>query len=411
MVFGLALILLELAEGWQTSATRQLTQPQEIVLRQTLKLKEDIESLSFSPDGRLVAVALLGRENVVQLYDSETLQLKYSFKRAAGKVVFCSDSKLIAAPMGGGKIGIWEVDTGRLKTTLKDQPGSPSDLEFNSTCTRMVASGGGSSLIYDGKARLWSVESGDLIKTIEHKGFLFLGASVKTSFSPDGKTFMTSGDEDGTPKIWDSETGVLKATLEGHKANVYQHSFSPNGQIAATASFDATIKLWDAHSGSLKESLGSCYAYDFAFSPDGQSLATACSDGNARLWSVIDFKLINTLNSTLSSRAITADFSPNGQTLAVYHSDHKCELWDTATGRLIGVLPVNDGFKVTFSPNSSLIMGMSNKREIKVWRARSGDLIGTLRTAKWPAIWSRDGKTVMSKGPDDTVQVWDLSGS
>jgi WD40 repeat protein len=410
VVFRLTLIFISLVGVWQGSVSinrDQLTDSKKIVLRQTLSQEGEVDELAFSPDGRLLALAL-SKEKALKLYDSDTLQVKHRLMGTVRRFAFCPDSRLIAVSTSGDKVNIWDTDTGQLKTTLSGQPGVPFDLEFSRDCKRLLASGGGGTLTYDGKARLWDVESGQLIKVVKHKGFLFAGALVKSSFNPDGTTFVTSGAEDKTPKLWDAQNGALKAALEGHTKNVYHHGFSPNGQLVATASFDNTVKVWDGRSGSLKANLGGCYAYGFAFSPDERLLATACSDGNARLWNVLNKSVIATLKTTFM-RATTADFSPNGQTLAVCHpDDNKCGLWDVATGQSIATLPAKDAYSVEFSPDSRLVVGLDNKNNIHVWNARSGELIITLNGARWPAVFSPDKRVLVTKGPKDAVLLWDL---
>lgn len=58
-------------------------------------------------------------------------------------------------------------------------------------------------------------------------------------------TFFVSGAKDKKIKIWDSETGGLLKTLEGHTNFVNSVSISPDGNFIASASNDKTIKIWD----------------------------------------------------------------------------------------------------------------------------------------------------------------------
>jgi WD40 repeat protein len=45
-------------------------------------------------------------------------------------------------------------------------------------------------------------------------------------------------------KLWDTTTGEEIKTLSGHTNWVYAVSFSPDGKLLASGSFDNTVKLW-----------------------------------------------------------------------------------------------------------------------------------------------------------------------
>ena len=69
-------------------------------------------------------------------------------------------------------------------------------------------------------------------------------------FSKDGDRILTASN-DNTAKLWNSETGQLIHSLEGHKGTVWSAVFSKDGDRILTASNDNTAKLWNAETGQL----------------------------------------------------------------------------------------------------------------------------------------------------------------
>jgi WD40 repeat protein len=68
------------------------------------------------------------------------------------------------------------------------------------------------------------------------------------AFSPDGKQ-LASASWDWTVQLWDTGSGEILQTYEGHSSPVTTVAFSPDGKQLALASGDKTVWLWDAGLG------------------------------------------------------------------------------------------------------------------------------------------------------------------
>src|SRR5205085_1614758 len=74
--------------------------------------------------------------------------------------------------------------------------------------------------------------------------------------------------------------------VKGHKGNVEQLVFHPDGKRLATASADGTVKVWDLETGKEVRTFDEHAAKVrcVAFSPDGRYLASGADDGTILVW-------------------------------------------------------------------------------------------------------------------------------
>jgi WD40 repeat protein len=86
--------------------------------------------------------------------------------------------------------------------------------------------------------------------------------------------------------LWETGTGHLQATLQGHAGLVYAVAVSADGGLLASGGADGMVRLWEAASGhpvvTLQAHTG--VVWGVALSPDGRMLASGGDDGLLRLW-------------------------------------------------------------------------------------------------------------------------------
>ncbi|HTU23773.1 MAG TPA: WD40 repeat domain-containing protein, partial [Pirellulales bacterium] len=108
----------------------------------------------------------------------------------------------------------------------------------------VLATGGGEPS-RSGELKLWNVETGAAVRTIDpsHSDTIF-----GIEFSPDG-LLLASGAADRIVKVFDVATGALANSFEGHTHHVLDVAWRADGKMLASAGADNVIKFWDYASG------------------------------------------------------------------------------------------------------------------------------------------------------------------
>ncbi|WP_394432030.1 nSTAND1 domain-containing NTPase [Streptomyces sp. SGAir0957] len=256
----------------------------------------------------------------------------------------------------------------------------------------------------DTKNRLLSIVNAPLASPLlGHTGAVYL-----TSFSPDGKLLATAS-YDRTVRLWNvadpTRPKPVGKPLTGHTSWVSTAVFSPDGTTLASASEDGTIRLWDVRDPSRPRPLGAPVAghggaiYLLAFSPDGRTLASADEDHTVRLWNVEEPRrprpLATLTGHTAAVRSVA--FSPDGRTLAAGGDDGTIRLWDTDDpGRARPLAPVLTGHtdtvhSVAFSPDGRTLASGGTDRTVRLWSVvdpRRAKSLGPPVTGHTGPIWS-----------------------
>lgn len=270
----------------------------------------------------------------------------------------------------------------------------------------------------DETAKLWQTKSGQLIASLEgHSGTIYA-----IDFSADEKYILT-GSGDGKIKLWETNSGQLLQTAKAHAKAVTSAQFSPpcpadqncpfgNGIYFLSGGGDNKVKLWRTDTQELVLTLSGHedFIKAVAFSPNSSFVLTASQDKTARIWQTKSGKLLHELKN--HSAPITAiDISADGSRILTASSDSTINIWDSANGKLLHSLKKEQGRveDAVFSPNGQHILSGGSDGKVRYWNSTTGRLIYSLsgHSKVVNAIaFSPDGEWLLSGSNDKTAKVW-----
>ncbi|NEQ07306.1 MAG: hypothetical protein F6K37_15570 [Moorea sp. SIO4E2] len=242
------------------------------------------------------------------------------------------------------------------------------------------------------------------------------------SFSPDGELIATASSDN--VKIWSKE-GKELYTLAGkhkHKDEIRSVTFSPDGKLIATASKDKTVKVWQRNGKYIQTLTGHTgWVWSVRFSPDLKSLAASSEDGRVIIWSLEGKK--PQIFKAHDKAVLSISFSPDSKVLATGSFDNTVKLWRRDRNGLYKRKPLtiqaheDAVFSVSFSPKGKLIATGSKDKTVKLWKM-DGTRYQTLgnddheshQSTVTSITFSPDGQTLASASADNTVKLWNRNG-
>ncbi|PNY26581.1 U3 small nucleolar RNA-associated protein 12 [Tolypocladium capitatum] len=182
----------------EVPGTKRTTPTLKLVQSRALKVSDDILSLKFSPDAKLLAVSLL--DNTVKVFFVDSLKLYlnlYGHKLPVLSMDISYDSKLIVTSSADKNIRIWGLDFGDCHKAL-----------------------------------------------FGHQDSILQVAFVPHNSDGNGHHFFSSS-KDKTIRYWDGDKFEQIQRLDGHHGEVWSIAISRNSNFLVSAGHDKSIRVWD----------------------------------------------------------------------------------------------------------------------------------------------------------------------
>ncbi|NES22942.1 MAG: WD40 repeat domain-containing protein, partial [Symploca sp. SIO3E6] len=384
-----------------------------------------------------------------------TIRERNSFeghKDSVTSVSFSPDGKLIASGSADNTVKLWSLD-GKEIASFEEHEDTITSIAFSPN-GQIIA-----SVSADNIVKLWKREGKEGNRLVSWKGHKESITSI--TFSPNGQ-IIASVSEDETVKIW-SLDGKEITTFKEHKDKITGVAFSPDSQMVASSSEDKTVRLWNLEGKELKTLNHYDSVTSVSFSPAGEmfpkefgltiislstnypecvniwrsdgSLLTTIDYGGGNLNikgktiiqsgydNAINLRLLQTDNKYKATyitfnghrnKVNSVSFSPDVKLLASGSEDNTVKLWNLETS---GFENLRDLASINISPDGKMITSVSTdypriiKDELKLW-SLDGKTIETLKGVHANASFSPDSQMLASASMDRTVKLWskDLTG-
>ncbi len=421
------------------------------------------DPLTFDAAGRrLITGDLPPRLNVWDADSHTVLTSLPQFKTVSVCWAFSPDGLRFALGSDGGMAFVWNLEANVSLTPSLHHPGSVESVQFSPDGTRLLTT------CDDGTARLW-----DLATLPEAAKPLQLPSGVLRiepdrfphAVSSDGHRLVTAVDEpalrmvnldtltvegepltwpDGEPPgqiqfdrsgrqwavasgsseaigrsrsltLWRQEGEKLRQLALPHPQAVGLFQFSTDGAQLFSAGQDGVFRTWHTSDGRLaaEARIPGGYKLPLAVSPDGSRAVFQREDLDVML-----FDVANMLNAAVrlgSGDLIRmARFSPDGNRLALVGYDPIGHIWDARTGKVVMSFRHGPGvFWVEWSPDGQRVVTAGPGR-VGLWDAATGALLFAPmehRLAVRTALFSPDGRFLVTCCDDGTVRIWDAASA
>jgi len=247
------------------------------------------------------------------------------------------------------------------------------------------------------------------------------GGVLDLTYSPDGNLLATAG-SDGHIRFWDGDTGASAGLVRASNRPIYAICFNKTGTVLACAGLDSGTIVLETSSNNVRRILGEQLdsVLCLAFNPcDPEVLATAGHAGSIRMWNIVTGECISTWESgqlhdkvaepRIQSAIHSLAFSPDGL-LLVSAGRESVTVWRLPNAK--PTIQLHSRFNlfqsICFDSNGATLAGGGRNSKIMMWNTREWSPVRTLSyhtRSVFCVRFSPDGSILASAGGDGAICI------
>lgn len=330
----------------------------------------------FSPDGKQLFTHNYSEGALYEVPSGRLLHTLEGHEGSINHAVFDPSSRLLATCSDDSTVRLWNPDSGELSGILGGHSGEVNHAHFSTDGSRVVTTALDKTAVNQRAVIIWDTRKQQRVLAIPLQRWPINTAT----FSQDGSRVILDFLHSVPPHIYDAHSGQLLAALKNDATIITAAAFGREGSLLYSISDDKVCRVWDVENRTVRSTdLKTFYreVYTGFYSPDFSKVLVPRPLGGVEIWDTLSRKKIFSLDS--AGHPTTGQFSPDGRlvvTASLFHDG----------GEVFGDAPP------------------------KVWDAQSGHLVRELRGHRLGvsrAVFSSDGRYVVTASDDSTARVWD----
>ncbi|NET17483.1 MAG: WD40 repeat domain-containing protein, partial [Okeania sp. SIO1H6] len=372
-------------------------------------LSPSIDSITLLENSK-EAYSIIASSKLLGTHDTEVYSLALS-----------PDSKILVSGSVDGEIKLWDVSTGKQKSSWKKHNGVVRTMAFSPDGKILASSS------RDGTIKFWDAKKLETqaryLGEVNHQGgadsIAFLPKSCSQS------QILASAGESGIIELWDAETRQRIKILPGHSeetgpfSRVWSVAFSPDCETLASGGHNSKLQLWDWQTEKLKNVLemyrpvsqGSKEPRpisEVVFSPDSKTLVS--SGFHSEYVHIFEVQGVSNQNPVRIMKHYCRHNSDN--------DSDKCKLNASCLKRTDTAQKNCGVHTIAISKNGKLLASGGYDSNIKIWNLDSKEQVGKDIPSKQGSIrkliFSYDGNFLVSSsgytddslGTNNSVKIW-----